>query len=101
MGRRLLLDEIADMLRSNALAYQRRGVVHLFIFGSVARGEAGEASDVDLLLDIDPEARFSLLDLIALERETEESLGCKVDLVPRRSLKPGFALGAENAVAVF
>ncbi len=101
MGRRLLFNEIAEILRGNALAYKSRGVVHLSIFGSLARGEATEESDVDLLLDIDPEARFSLLDLIALERETEEALGCKVDLVPRRSLKPGFTPGMENAVAVF
>ncbi len=55
-----------------------RGASNIRIFGSVARGEAGPNSDLDLLAEFQ-EGR-SLLDLTGLERELEELLDCKVDL---------------------
>lgn len=63
----------------------RRGVHNLRVFGSVARGEATDTSDVDLLVDVDPGR--SLLDLGGLLMELQELLGCEVDLVPADSLK--------------
>ncbi|MEI6502396.1 MAG: nucleotidyltransferase family protein [Armatimonadota bacterium] len=63
----------------------RRGVHNLRVFGSVARGEATDTSDVDLLVDVDPGR--SLLDLGGLLMELQELLGCEVDLVPAESLK--------------
>ncbi|MBA2282006.1 MAG: nucleotidyltransferase domain-containing protein [Acidimicrobiia bacterium] len=56
------------------------------VFGSVARGEDTEASDVDLLVDLDE--GVGLLDLIGLERELSELLGVDVDVVPADTLKP-------------
>ena len=67
----------------------RRGVRNVRLFGSVARGDDRETSDVDLLVDLDD--GVSLLDLIGLERELTELLGCGVDVVPARNLKPGVA----------
>jgi uncharacterized protein len=66
-----------------------RGVRKVRLFGSVARGDESESSDVDLLVDLDD--GVSLVDLIGLKRELSDLLGCGVDVVPARSLKPGIA----------
>ena len=63
----------------------RHGATNLRIFGSVARGEAGPESDLDLLVDLEPGR--SLLDHIALIQDLEEALGCQVDVVTERALK--------------
>lgn len=55
------------------------------IFGSHARGEAHAGSDVDLLVDFDE--GVNLFDMIGLEQFLEDKLGCKVDVVPRSSLR--------------
>ncbi|WP_446654033.1 nucleotidyltransferase family protein [Blastomonas sp.] len=64
------------------------GVCGLYVFGSHARGEASAASDVDLLFDVEPGARFSLFDQARIGRELGEALKMRVDLVPRRALHP-------------
>ena len=72
--------------RSRILAIARRhGATNLRIFGSVARGEAGAESDLDLLVDLEPGR--SLLDHIALIQDLEEALGCRVDVVTETALK--------------
>ena len=55
------------------------------VFGSVARGEDHESSDIDLLVDLAPGA--DLFDLSSLESELEQLLGHPVDVVPTRMLK--------------
>ncbi|HLF92685.1 MAG TPA: nucleotidyltransferase family protein [Planctomycetota bacterium] len=73
--------------RSEILATcQRNGASNVYVFGSVARGEAASASDIDFLVDLDP-AR-SLLDHIGLQQDLEDLLGVKVDVVTRRGLHP-------------
>ncbi|MBC6476444.1 MAG: nucleotidyltransferase family protein [Hormoscilla sp. GM7CHS1pb] len=54
------------------------------VFGSVARGEATETSDVDFIIDRTPEQ--DLFDFIRLARALEELLGCKVDVVHSTAL---------------
>ena len=56
------------------------------VFGSVARGEAGGGSDVDILVRFDEGA--SLFELVALGDFLEEKLGCKVDIVSDRAVRP-------------
>ena len=63
----------------------RHGATNLRIFGSVARGEAGSESDLDLLVEMEPGR--SLLDHIALIQDLEEDLGCRVDVVTEKALK--------------
>ena len=78
--------ELIRKKRSRILAIARRhGASNLRIFGSVARGEAGPESDLDLLVDLEPGR--SLLDHIALIQDLEEALGCQVDVVTERALK--------------
>ena len=55
------------------------------VFGSYARGDFHADSDLDLLVDVD--AGATLLDLVGLQHFFEDRLGCKVDVVTRRSLR--------------
>ena len=73
---------IIAALRAHSTELHAAGIRHLSLFGSVARGDAGPESDIDLAAEIDPDAHLDLFGLIALERRLGEILGCKVDLVP-------------------
>jgi uncharacterized protein len=61
-------ERVIALLRAHAEDIRGRGVTRLALFGSTARGEAGPSSDVDLLIEVDPHARFTLVDLAGLER---------------------------------
>ncbi len=65
---------------------EKHGAHNVRVFGSVARGQADEQSDVDLLVSMEPGR--SLLDQAALWIEVQELLDCKVDVVSERGLKP-------------
>lgn len=67
--------------------FRRQGVRHLYLFGSVVRGDARATSDIDIAVDIDPEADFSLLDLIGVQQMADDLLGWPTDVVERWSLK--------------
>ena len=60
-------------------------VWRLALFGSVARDEADEQSDVDILVEVEPSIG---LDFVTLAERLESLLGHKVDLVSRRGIKP-------------
>ena len=64
---------------------QRHGASNLRVFGSVARGEAGPDSDLDILVDL--ESGRSLLDHAQLQIDLEALLGRKVDVVTERGLR--------------
>jgi predicted nucleotidyltransferase/DNA-binding XRE family transcriptional regulator len=81
LGRRL-----SQRRKAIIRAAEDRRAHNVRVFGSVARGEDVESSDVDLLVDLDE--GVGLLDLIGLERELSELLGVEVDVVPADTLKP-------------
>src|SRR5687767_1913245 len=62
------------------------GAHRVRIFGSVARGEAGPESDVDILVEM--ERGRSLLDLVGLEQDLHDLLGCRVDVVVEGGINP-------------
>ncbi len=72
--------------RALLAAVQAAGGTHLRVFGSVARGEDGPDSDVDLLVDLPEDV--GLFALLALEGTLERILKVKVDLGTASSLKP-------------
>ena len=83
-------------------AVLREGVSGVWIFGSVARGEAHPDSDVDLALEFDPDHRPTLFTLARLQEMIEAQLGMKVDLGLRRDLRPQVAQAFErDAVRAF
>lgn len=67
---------------------RRYQVRELGVFGSAARGEMREDSDIDLLVEFIPGARMGLFELHDLEQELTQVLGRKVDLVSKAGLKP-------------
>jgi predicted nucleotidyltransferase len=69
------------------LAHQH-GAFRVRVFGSVAKGEDTEASDLDLLVEMEPER--SLLDLVAIKQDLEDLLGCKVHMVTEAAVSPYF-----------
>ena len=62
---------------------RERGLKSLAVFGSVIRGEARTDSDIDVLVDVEPDVRFSLIDLVALKDFLEDRLNRKVDVVTK------------------
>ncbi|WP_369017757.1 nucleotidyltransferase family protein [Thermatribacter velox] len=80
--RELLQEKREEILRICA----RHGARKVRVFGSVARNEADEKSDIDLIVEFEPGR--SLLDHAALWLELQELLGCKVDVVSERGIKP-------------
>ena len=79
-------DEAVDLLRKHAPEIRSLGVSSLALFGSVARDEATDESDVDILVDFKGAATFdAFMDLRDL---LEQALGRRVDLVTRKALKP-------------
>ena len=89
-------------LREHRAELEAAGVVHLRLHGSVARGEASDASDVDLIAEFDAARQYSLLDRVALENRLAEMLGAPVDLSPANTLKnPVRRKAAREAVLAF
>ncbi len=83
MDRDLAFARLSDLL---PIARERFGVRELAVFGSVVRGEASAASDLDILVDFVGVATFD--GFMGLKLFLEDSLGVKVDLVTRAALKP-------------
>lgn len=81
------MDELQIDLERLREVCRRYGVMHLDVFGSVARGEAELDSDIDLLYVMSPHARLGF-DILDLENELSEMFGRKVDLVSKKYLHP-------------
>jgi len=83
------LREIQSTLRQHLPEVQQKyHVRQLGIFGSFVRSEQTDTSDVDVLVEFDPDARFGLLTFCQLENDLSELLQRKVDLVMKDGLKP-------------
>jgi predicted nucleotidyltransferase len=65
---------------------ERYGVTYLALFGSTARNAAGPSSDVDLLVAFDGPATSARY--FGVQFELEDLLGCPVDLVTEKALRP-------------
>lgn len=84
-------DEIIAKLKESAPALRAEGVTRLAIFGSRARGDARDDSDLDVLIDVDPQAKFSGLNLVGVQQIIKEATGLETQAEMRRSLEPRFA----------
>jgi hypothetical protein len=62
-------------------------ITYAALFGSIAKGVAGDKSDVDILFDYDRGAKFTLFDMVGIQNELEDVLKKEVDFVPLRGLK--------------
>jgi uncharacterized protein len=70
---------------------RRHGASRVRVFGSYARGQQTENSDLDLLVVLDPQR--DLFDLVDLRSELESRLGCRVDVVTENGLSPYIRAG--------
>jgi uncharacterized protein len=91
----LTLDALRSRREEILAAARRRRASNVRVFGSVSRGEAEPGSDVDILVDFDPDA--SLLDQIGLTQDLEQLLGAAVDVVSSGGLRPHHDLIREEA----
>ncbi|MBW3605624.1 MAG: helix-turn-helix domain-containing protein [Actinobacteria bacterium] len=80
VGSGRLLDAVRAHLGEVRRIAARHGASNVRVFGSAARGEEREGSDIDLLVDLDEDA--DLFSLVRLERELSELLGVDVDVIP-------------------
>jgi predicted nucleotidyltransferase len=77
---------IAEIRHKVVPVLQRYRTRRAGLFGSVVRGEMRRNSDIDILVELDDD--LSLLDVVRINRELEEALGRKVDLVEYETIKP-------------
>ncbi|MFP5235629.1 MAG: nucleotidyltransferase family protein [Acidobacteriota bacterium] len=92
MGRQ----EILERLRQHEHALRSRGVVHIALFGSRARGDQRTDSDTDILVEFDPGARITVYDLVGVREEIGALIGGPVDVIDREGLKPRLIASVEQ-----
>jgi predicted nucleotidyltransferase len=80
--------EALETLRRSEQALRGRGVKHAALFGSVARGDNRSDSDIDIMIEIDPDARITVFDYVDLKEYIAALFDEPVDVVNRESLKP-------------
>jgi predicted nucleotidyltransferase len=86
MARRSL-EQYLSLLRQHETELRAHGIVGAAIFGSVARGDATDESDLDILVDLDPDHRLGFA-YFSLPDDFERILGVKTDVVSRGAIKP-------------
>jgi len=90
----MLRDEALAILRAHSAGLAAFGVKSLALFGSVARGEAGPESDLDLLVEFEGAATFDRY--MGLKLYLEDLLESPVDLVMRKALRPRMVSSVER-----
>ena len=95
-------EEIVAAIRGNSEAIKAEGVTKLAIFGSRARRDSRPESDIDVLIEVEPDASFSILNLIGVEHIIEDATGLQAQATMRRSIPPRFAQRiADDILEVF
>ncbi len=79
-------ERILKKLSENRQLLKTYGIKDIRLFGSVARGEAGAGSDVDLLVEFESSAHIGMFEFSRLRRELSHLLGCEVDLATPNAL---------------
>lgn len=82
------LVEVIRLLRSNRAELEKIGIRHAEIFGSVARGEDLPDSDVDILVDLDPDIVRDLFAYSRVQRTLQDLVGRRVDIARRGRTRP-------------
>jgi predicted nucleotidyltransferase len=80
--------EAIETLRRSEQALRQRGVRHAALFGSVARGDNSPDSDIDIMIEVDPDACITIFDYVDLKEYIAGLFEESVDVVNREALKP-------------
>jgi uncharacterized protein len=92
--------EALETLRRSERALRARGVMHAALFGSVARGSSTPESDIDIMIEIDPDVRMTVFDYLDLKDYIAALFREPVDVVNREGLKP-YVRPAATADAIY
>ena len=94
--------QVIKLLRAHENELREAGIVHLRIFGSVARGEASSESDVDLMAEFEKSKRLTLVKIGTLQNRLTDLLGAPVELSSSEwMLEPVRASALREAVLAF
>jgi predicted nucleotidyltransferase len=95
-------DEIVQTIRDNADALKAEGVSKLALFGSRVREDHCDDSDLDVLVEVEPDSSFSLLNLVGVQHIIEDATGLQTQALMRRSIDKVMAERiADDIVEVF
>jgi uncharacterized protein len=83
-------DEIIRKLKEREADLRAQGVLHAALFGSLARGEPRPDSDIDIMVELDPEIVVTIFDYAGVKDFIADMFDRPVDVVSRESLKPRF-----------
>jgi uncharacterized protein len=89
-------ERILATLRAHEPELRRRGVRHAALFGSAARGKARPSSDIDIMIELDPETPVDLFEYVAITQFLADLFPSPVDIANRGSLKPLIRPSAER-----
>jgi predicted nucleotidyltransferase len=88
--------EAVAILVANRDALRARGVRHVALFGSLARGEARPDSDMDILIELEPDAKLGVFEYVGIRQFIAKLFAGQVDVVDRAALKPHVRPSAES-----
>jgi hypothetical protein len=81
-------ERVIATLRAHQAELHRRGVRHAALFGSIARGEGKRTSDIDILIELDPQAPVGLFEYVGITQYLADLFPIRLDVANRSSLKP-------------
>ena len=94
-------DQIIAHIRRRQNDIKAEGVTSLYLFGSRARGDEDDLSDLDVFIEYDSALPFSLFELVSVKHIVEDELGLPVDVIPRQDLKRIKQAAERDAIQVF
>jgi predicted nucleotidyltransferase len=102
LARDISRDQLVAELRALGPAFEADGVAHMALFGSRARGDNRPDSDVDLLIDVLPNRKFSLLEVAGIVNTVEDHIRLTGNVFLRRSTDPDILDDARrDGIAIF
>lgn len=81
-------DEVIATLKAHQPELMAMGILHAGLFGSVARGEQGPESDIDILIDIDANLKMGVFEYAGIKRQVGEFFPVSADVVNKKFLRP-------------
>lgn len=74
-------DQVTELLKRNRDKLSRFHIKSIYLFGSVVRDENIDTSDIDLVVEFEPDAKIGLFESARVQRALSDMIGCNVDLV--------------------